>query len=75
MTGRQAGMQLETVVDVGGRCHWCDEPLEPGEVAGRSPTTGERTHEEGCMADALKQRDDLPGVWSFHRVDVLVATC
>ena len=46
-------VQLETVVDLGGRCTWCYDPLEPGQVAGRLMGIGKRVHEEGCLADAL----------------------
>ena len=41
----------ETVVDLGGRCDWCDEPLERGAVVERCPGTGRRVHESDCWFD------------------------
>ena len=51
MSGVKVVAHLETVVDLGGRCDWCDDPLEPGEVVARHPDTGKRVHEQGCLAD------------------------
>ena len=41
----------ETVVDVGGCCDWCDEPLDWGAVVERCPGTGRRVHESDCLFD------------------------
>lgn len=54
MSDVQAVAHLETVVDAGGRCDWCDDPLEPGEVVEWRPHTGRRVHEEGCL-DRLQE--------------------
>lgn len=48
--------QLETVLDLGGRCDWCDDPLEPGEVVVRAPVSGKRIHQDGCLAEERKSR-------------------
>ena len=39
---------LETVVDLGGYCDWCSDPLEPGQVVLRRG--GRRVHEDECAA-------------------------
>lgn len=66
----QAVAHLETVVDLGGHCHWCDDPLEPGEVVWRRSDTGKRVHEEGCL-DRLKEaaRPSLSGNFCHIRSD------
>lgn len=51
MSDVQAVAQLETVVDRGGDCDWCDDTLEPGEVVERRPDTGKRVHEQGCLGN------------------------
>lgn len=42
---------LETVVDLGGHCDWCDDPLDQGAVVERCPDTGRRVHERDCFFD------------------------
>ena len=58
MSSVQAVTNLETVIDLGGRCDWCDDPLEPGDVVSRRPDTGKRVHQEGCLAD--QEHESLP---------------
>ena len=41
---------LETVVDFGGYCDWCSDPLEPGQVVLRRGSR--RIHEDECAAAA-----------------------
>ena len=53
--------QLETVLDLGGCCDWCDDPLEPGEVVVRAPVSGKRIHQDGCLAEERKSRRCRPG--------------
>lgn len=44
--------RVETVVDLGGQCSWCGDPLEPGAVVSWHPKAHGRVHEEGCLAEA-----------------------
>ena len=53
--------QLETVLDLGGCCDWCDDPLEPGEVVMRAPVSGERIHQDGCLAEDARA---APAGWA-----------